>query len=151
ERNQFLSQRGHAFGRPVAIANLQRGVASFQIAEIAQAGSKPRNVARRRCGGEGRENADERADLLRPRRQRPCGRRAAEQRDEIATAHSITSSARRMNDSGIVSPAAFAVFKLMLRSNLTGSSTGSSASLVPRKILSTYEAPRRNKSGRLAP
>src|SRR5215831_8042995 len=31
--------------------------------------------------------------LLRPRRERPCGRRAAEQRDERAPPHSITSSA----------------------------------------------------------
>jgi hypothetical protein len=36
--------------------------------------------------------------LLRPRRERPRGCRAAEQRDEFAAFHSITSSARRMND-----------------------------------------------------
>src|SRR5262249_52021333 len=88
--------------------------------------------------------------LLRTGRER-TSRRAAEQRDELAAFHSITSSARRMNDSGIASPMVFAVLRLMLRSNLIGCSTGSSAGLVPRKILSTYEAPRRNKSGRLAP
>src|SRR5262249_46825437 len=82
------------FGRPVAIANLQRGVASFQIAEIAQAGSKPRNVPRRRCGGEGRENADERADLLRAHRERPRGCRAAKQRDELATFHGADPKAK---------------------------------------------------------
>src|ERR671934_252922 len=32
--------------------------------------------------------------LLRARRERPCSRRAAEQRDEVAPLHSITSSAR---------------------------------------------------------
>jgi hypothetical protein len=32
--------------------------------------------------------------LLRARRERPCGSRAAEQRDELASPHSITSSSR---------------------------------------------------------
>jgi hypothetical protein len=32
--------------------------------------------------------------LLRTRRERPCGRHAAEQRDELAPLHSITSSAK---------------------------------------------------------
>jgi len=68
-----------------------------------------------------------------------------------AAFHSITSSARRRNDSEIVRPSAFAVLRLMLGSNLTGCSTGSSAGLVPCRILWTYEAPRRNKSDRLAP
>jgi hypothetical protein len=36
------------------------------------------------------------------RRERPGGRRSAEQRDELAAFHSITSSARRRKDSGIV-------------------------------------------------
>src|SRR5258707_2875407 len=67
----------------------------------------------------------------------------------LASHHSITSSARSRNDSGIVRPSAFAVLRLTLRSNLTGCSTGSSAGLVPCKILWTYEAPRLNKSGRL--
>jgi hypothetical protein len=51
--------------------------------------------------------------------------------------HSITSSARRMNDSGIVRPAAFAVLRLMTSSNLTACSTGKSAGLVPCKIRCT--------------
>jgi hypothetical protein len=35
-------------------------------------------------------------------RQRPPGRRATDERDELAPFHSITSSARSRNDSGIV-------------------------------------------------
>src|SRR5215467_321907 len=59
----------------------------------------------------GRPTADEsnhrHRRLLRPRRERPRGTCAAEQRDELATAaHSITSSARSRNDSGIVRPSA---------------------------------------------
>src|SRR5215831_2325251 len=49
-------------------------------------------------------------------------RRAAEQRDEVASFHSITSSARSRNASGIVRPSALAVVKLMTRSNLVGCS-----------------------------
>jgi hypothetical protein len=40
--------------------------------------------------------------LLRARRERPRSRRTAEQRDEIAPFHSITSSARASNIGGTV-------------------------------------------------
>src|SRR6516225_7799555 len=82
-------------------------------------------------------NAPHPLRLLRARRKRPS-RRAAEQRDEVAALHhSITSSARNRNDSGIVSPSALAVVRLITRSNLVGCSTGMSAGLAPRRILST--------------
>src|SRR5262249_46826064 len=81
--------------------------------------------------------------LLRPRRDRPRCRGAAEQRDELATPHSITSSARNRNDSGIVRPSALAVVRLMIRSNLVGCSTGMSPGFVPRRILSTRSPARR--------
>src|SRR5262249_36062319 len=87
---------------------------------------------------------------MRARRDRPR-RRAAEQRDDCTTFHSINSSARSRNESGIASPSALAVFTLITSSNLVGCSTGRSAGRIPCKILCTYEAPRRNKSGRLAP
>ena len=73
---------------------------------------------------------------LHARCERPRGS-AAEQRDEIAALHSITSSARRRKDSGIFNPIALAVVLLMTRSNLVGLSTGLSPGFVPRKILST--------------
>src|SRR5215471_4202864 len=47
--------------------------------------------------------------LLRPRRERPRRRRAAQQRDELAAFHSITSSAPSNIDVGIVTPIALAV------------------------------------------
>src|SRR5262249_40302393 len=75
--------------------------------------------------------------LLCARRDRPCGCRATEQGDELAALHSITSSARNRNDSGIIRPSALAVLRLTTRSNLTGCSTGRSAGLVPCKILCT--------------
>ena len=51
--------------------------------------------------------------------------------------YSIISSARTSNEGGTVRPSAFAVFMLITSSNLVGCSTGSSAGLVPLRILST--------------
>src|SRR5215475_14543279 len=51
--------------------------------------------------------------------------------------HSITSSARASSIGEISMPSAFAVIRLMTRSNLVGCSTGRSAGLAPRRILST--------------
>src|SRR5262249_56607133 len=60
--------------------------------------------------------------LLRARRERPRGR-AAEQRDENAPLHSITSSASASNLSGIWSPSALAVFRLITNSYFVGACT----------------------------
>jgi hypothetical protein len=49
------------------------------------------------------------------RRERPRGR-PAEQRDELAADHSITSSARASTVAGMSRPSAFAVFRLMTSS-----------------------------------
>src|SRR5262249_47761432 len=53
----------------------------------------------------GRRKAHQHADtprLLRPRRERPCCSRAAEQRDELAPPHSITSSARASSAAAVL-------------------------------------------------
>src|SRR5262249_51700711 len=89
--------------------------------------------------------------LLRPRRDRPRRRRAADQRDELAAPHSITSSARRRRAVGTSKPMALAVLRLRIVSNFVGCSTGRSAALAPFAILSTYSAARRNISDKLAP
>src|SRR5262249_38787433 len=68
--------------------------------------------------------------LLRARRERPR-RRAAEKRDELAPSHSITSSAMASSLSGIWRPSDFAVFALMISSNLVGCRTGRSAGFSP--------------------
>src|SRR5262249_60525725 len=89
--------------------------------------------------------------LLRPRRHWPR-RRAAEQRDELATgSHSITSSARASIIGGISRPIAFAVLTLITSVNLVGRSIGKSAALAPLRIRSTYVAARLYMSGRLGP
>src|SRR6516162_5459406 len=80
--------------------------------------------------------------LLRVHSERPRSR-AAEQRDEGAALHSITSSACCRNGSGMVRPSAFAVLRLTISSNLVGSWTGKSPALAPLRIRSTYDAARR--------
>jgi hypothetical protein len=56
---------------------------------------------------------------LRARRERPCGR-AAEEGDELAAFHSITSSARAMSVGGTVRPSTLAVLRLITSSNFVG-------------------------------
>src|SRR5262245_49070931 len=56
--------------------------------------------------------------LLRARRARPRRCRAANQRDERSTSHSITSSASNCIELGTASPSAFAVVILITSSNL---------------------------------
>src|SRR6516165_1981736 len=74
--------------------------------------------------------------LLRARRKRPrC--RAAEQRDELASLHSITSSALACKVNGTVSPSDLAVLRLMTRSNIVGCTTGRSPGLAPLRIRPT--------------
>jgi hypothetical protein len=75
--------------------------------------------------------------LLCGRRKRPrCGC-AAEHRDELASPHSITSSAATSSVFGTVRPSAFAVFRLRMVSYFVGASTGRSAGLAPLRMRST--------------
>src|SRR5258707_11971820 len=64
-------------------------------------------------------------------------RRAAEQRDELAAVHSITSSARASSVSGTVRPSALAVLRLITNSYLVGACTGRSAGFSPLRMRST--------------
>src|SRR6202051_4827155 len=67
---------------------------------------------------------------------RPCGR-AAEQRDELAPFHSITSSARASTVAGTSRPSALAVLRLITNSYLVGACTGRSAGFSPLRMRST--------------
>jgi hypothetical protein len=55
---------------------------------------------------------------------------------DITPFHSIISSARNRNDSGIVMPIALAVVTLITSSNFVGCSTGISPGFAPRRTLS---------------
>src|SRR5215469_8457011 len=87
--------------------------------------------------------------LLRARREWPR-RCAAEQRDEGAALHSITSSARASSVGGTSKPKALAVFRLTTNSNLVPCCTGRSAGFAPLRILSTKLAERYHMSLMLA-
>src|SRR5262249_29385172 len=71
--------------------------------------------------------------LLRARRERPR-RRAAQQRDELAALHSITSSAATSSLSGTVRPKALAVLRLIASSNVVGCRTGNSGGFAPLRM-----------------
>src|SRR3974390_1455541 len=68
--------------------------------------------------------------LLRARREWPC-RHTADERDELAPPHSITSSAVTSSDGGIVSPRALAVLRLTTNSYLVGCWPGRFVGLGP--------------------
>src|SRR5262249_22748098 len=74
--------------------------------------------------------------LLCARAQRPR-RRAGQKSDKLAALHSITSSARTSKRSGTLRPSALAVLRLSTVWYLTGTCTGRSAGLSPRKMRST--------------
>jgi hypothetical protein len=78
-----------------------------------------------------------RRPMLRPRRERPSRRGTAEKRDELASDHSITSSARASKVGGTSRPSAFAVLRLMTNSYLVGACTGRSAAFSPLRMRST--------------
>jgi transposase len=59
--------------------------------------------------------------------------------------------ARVSSGGGTVRLSAFAVLRLIIRSNLVGCWTGMSAGLAPRNILSMYSADRRHSSGKSGP
>src|SRR5262249_35660675 len=137
---------GEAFAASPRPAIFDRDGASFDPAEFAQ----PLHKSSGQLALRGRRSRAQESDgrqlprLLRARRARPRDGRAAESQDELAAFHSITSSAGRRKDSWIVRPIAFAVLRLIAKSNFVGCSTGKSAGFVPCKILCTRTALRRN-------
>src|SRR5262245_62600233 len=91
-------------------AILNRHIPSFDESGLAQALAECSDKV---CGSGGRR-APEKTNhrhrrLLRPCRQRPHYRRAAEERDEMPPPHSITSSARASSVCGTSMPSALAV------------------------------------------
>src|SRR5262249_19014618 len=93
-----------------------------------------------------------RGPLLRARRERPYHCHAAEQRDELASLHhSITSSARKRIEGGIVSSRDFAAPRFSANSNFVGCSTGRSAGLTPLRTFATIIPNCRQIAARLGP
>jgi len=114
-----------------------RDISALYIARFTQPLSKCRNKLGSFSRRPGAEKPDDgHRGLLRTRRERPrC--RAAQQRDDFAAFHSITSSARESRVGGTSRPSALAAFRLITSSNLVGCSTGRSPGFAPLRILST--------------
>src|SRR5262245_16205025 len=114
-------------------------ILAFDIAGAFKALAKRAQTVRHPVRRSGLEIPDDgHRRLLRARRERPRGSRAAEQRDEVAAGgHSITSSARPISGSGTVRPRALAVLRLMASVYLSARWTGRSPGLVPLRMRST--------------
>src|SRR5438128_1106970 len=143
-RDDQINRKCSQFGRHVGIAIIatlckaryQPQILAFDIAIVPQLAREPLD-RRQGLGGKDPDRPHVLA-LLRARRERPRGGRAAEQSDEIAPRdHSMTSSARASSVGGTSRPRAFAVLRLIANSYLVGCCTGRSAGLAPLRISST--------------
>src|SRR5262249_29585127 len=147
-------QIGRQFGQPI---NVTSGPAPFDRNRLPLDVTGPLQAVAKCCNemlGTLERCATKKSDhrhrrLLRARRERPR-RRAAEQRDEVASSHSITSSARASSVGEISRPRARAVLRLITNSNLVDCWTGRSDGFAPLRILSTKLAERYHASLRLA-
>ena len=124
ERGQFRRVSAHGVGIGRGPAGVDPQVTADGPARLLQAlQERPdtRLIFRIICGcGQEYADAPHPLGLLRARRERPRRRRAAEQRDELAAAHSITSSARASSEEGTSRPSALAVLRLMTSSYFVG-------------------------------
>src|SRR6516165_6523349 len=111
--NQIGRQCGQLFDFIPGEAIFDRDVLTLDKACVFQALTERGQELRGVAGRPGTHEPDHRhRRLLRARRERPR-RRAAEQRDELAALHSITSSAMASSPAGTLSPSALAVLRLM--------------------------------------
>jgi hypothetical protein len=151
---EFRGISSRSPGVAFAETNVEPDVASFAPAEVLHSLAKCREASlslRVVADANQHPNAPHPAGLLRSSRKRPCGCRAAEERDELAAVHSITSSARTKKVSAIARPSALAVLRLTISSNFVGCSIGRSAGLAPLRMRSTKYAARRYRPRMSAP
>src|SRR5262249_11386676 len=145
----IANQLGSELGKAIILVRIPQFdgyIASFDIAQVVQALAERCQAIRCRWSSRAQPSDNRYRWLLRARRERPRSSRAAEQRDELAAFHSITSSASCWRCKGTSRPSALAVFRLTTDSNFVGSCTGRSVGFVPFSILSTYAAASRNWS-----
>src|SRR5262249_23455377 len=117
--NQICRQRWELIIVTQRPAKIDLHILPSEIAEFAQPALERNHVSGRIFWRPAAEKSDHRhRQLLRARRERP-GRRAAEQRDEVAADHSITSSARASSVGGTSRPRVLAVLRLITSSTFT--------------------------------
>ena len=139
--NQLGCQRGQSLGIAISVPPLECNGFPVQPTELFQRLHKGREALLRLqiapCDRHQHAHAPYPLRLLRTGRERPT-RRAAEQRDELAPVHSITSSAVACSVRGTVRPSACAVLRLITNSNCVGCRTGISAGFEPFRICPMY-------------
>src|SRR5215472_535920 len=134
----MVDQRRYRFDIFAIVAKLVGNIAPFDITEVAHPAHEfLANLIVVRGSRSDVSDARGLGRLLRTHRERPRCRRAAEQRDERPTFHSITSSARASSVAGTVRPSVLAVFRLIANSYLVGACTGRSAGFSPLRMRST--------------
>src|SRR5262249_51196270 len=105
----IANQLGSELGKAIILVRMPQFdgyIASFDIAQVVQALAERCQAIR--CRWSSRAQPSDNRPLLRACRKRPRSRRAAEQRDEVAPPHSITSAATS-SLSGTVRPSIRAV------------------------------------------
>jgi len=132
-----LAHRHRQAVRVSVLDELDRQVATFDIAQLTQPLFKGGVLGvRARCPGNDTDMEDAGRHLVRIR-----GRGGkADQKSRAkqpASGHSMTSSARARIVGGTVRPSPLAVFRLTIKSNLTGSWIGRSPGLAPFRMRST--------------
>ena len=136
-RREIGRERGKPIQLSLGVAILYGHVLAFGKACLPQPFVKRRDLRPQNRGRASEQQPYYRHRLLCARRERPRCRRTAEERDELAPPHSITSSASVSRLSGMVSPSALAVLMLMTKSNLVGWSTGKSLGFSPLRMRPT--------------
>src|SRR5262249_21456820 len=136
EPYELLGNRGVALLLPLRPAIFDSDCSAFDPAKLMQPLHKSSNprAPSRKIGCTQKPDGPELRSLLRECGERPRGRRAAEQRDELAAFHSITSSASASSRSGTSMPSAFAVLRLITNSNFVDCWTGKSAGFSPLRM-----------------
>src|SRR5215469_10719710 len=133
EAHQIVRQIWQAVQIAMREPDFESDIATVDISELPHALSKAFQVRLEGLRGSGAQNTDDRyAALLSASHHRP--KRNANERDELAPPHSITSSARASRVGGTTSPNVLAVCRLMTSSNLVARKTGRSAGLSPLRM-----------------
>src|SRR5262245_1733904 len=137
---RLIGDLGKELSASLAPAILNRDIPALDPAQLTQplhkSGGQMARICHRTRGHH--PNGRQLSSLLRPGRERPRHRRAAEKRDEPAARdHSITSSAVASSVCGISRPCALAVLRLITISYLVDACTGRSAGFSPLRMRST--------------
>src|SRR5262249_51829721 len=136
--NQLLRVFARVCGIAHAVAKIDLHITADHPTQLLK-GFCERRIAFLGIGVGRNRSAREHADaphllLLRARRKRPRRSHTAEQRDEVAAFHSITSSARASSIGGISKPRRLAVLRLITNSNFVDWITGRSVGLAPLRM-----------------